>query len=55
MVVRMKLEYSLTAYTKINLSKKDDNMKLEGKRSRTCFDIKCSKFSLDPPVRIIKK
>ena len=52
--MRMKLEYSLTAYTKINLSKKD-NMKLEEKRSRTCFDIKCSKFSLDPPVRIIKK
>ena len=56
----MKLEYCLTAYTKINskqtkdLNKRTDNMKISREKSRIHFDIKRSKFFFDPPLRIMK-
>ena len=58
---RMKLEHSLTAYTKINskwikdLNVWPDTIKvLEGKRGRTLFDMNHSNIFFDPPPRVIK-
>ena len=57
----MKLEHSLTSYTKINskciedLNVRPDTTKLyEGNISRTLFVISCSKIFFDPPPRIMK-
>ena len=57
----MKLEHSLTPYTKINqnglkTSKlTPDTVKiLEENIGRTLFDINCSNILFDPPLRIMK-
>ena len=58
---RMKLEHSLTSYTKINVKWiKDLNIRpdcikvLEKNKGRTHFDINCSNIFLDPPPRVMK-
>ena len=58
---RMKLEHSLTLYTRINskwikdLNVRPDTIKLlEKNRVRTLFDINCSKIFFDPPPRVVK-
>ena len=57
----MKLEYSLTPYTKINskwirdLSVRPDTIKLlEENVGRKLFDINCSKIFCDPPPRAME-
>ena len=57
----MKLEYSLTPYTKINskwikdLNVKLDTIKLlEESIGRTLFDMNHSKIFFDPPPRVMK-
>ena len=58
---RMKLEHSLTPYTKTNsewikdLNVRQDAIKLlEENRGRTYFDINRSKIFFDPPPRVMK-
>ena len=58
----MKLEHSLTAYTKINskwiedLNVRPDTIKLvEQNRGRTLYDINHSKILFDPPPRGMEK
>ena len=58
---RMKLEYSLTPYTKINsklirdLNVRLDVIKLlEENTGRTLFDINHSKILFDPPPRVME-
>ena len=58
---RMKLEHSLTAYTKINsrwirdLNVRPDTIKLlEENIGRTLFDINHSKIFYDPPPRVME-
>ena len=57
----MKLEHSLTPYTKINLkwikdlSVRLDTIKvLEENIGRTLFDVSCSNIFLDPSPRVMK-
>ena len=57
----MKLEYSLTPYTKINskwirdLNIRPDTIKLlEENIGRTLFDINHSKIFFDPPPRVME-
>ena len=57
----MKLEHSLTAYTKINskwikdLNVRLDTLKLsEENMGRTLFDINCSNIFFDPPPRVME-
>ena len=57
----MKLEHSLTPYTKIDskwikdLNVRLDTMKLlEENTGRTLFDVNCSNIFLDPPSRVMK-
>ena len=58
MKMRMKLDYNLTPYTKINckkikgLNKWTDSMELLREKSRTHSDIKYSKIFFDPHLRI---
>ena len=58
---RMKLEHSLTPYTKINskwpkdLNMKPDTIKiLEENKGRTLFDINLSNIFLDPSPRVME-
>ena len=58
MKMRMKLDYNLTPYTKMNckkikgLNKWTDSMELLREKSRTHSDIKYSKIFFDPRLRI---